>query len=119
MAFLHVSQCDGNPAKIDIAAADPQARTTEIICQATPVGAVADVTYTVRPGGAVLVSPLPGTPIRHTVDGNGHVKQNVTLAPTPDTTKVFASIDVVFTEVVAAGGFVPPPQTCTAIIRIR
>ena len=119
MEFLHVSKCEGSPAEIDIAAADPQARTTEIVCQATPVGAVADVTYTVRPGGAVIVSPPPGVPIRHTVDVNGHVKQNVTLAPTPDTSKIFATIDVTFTEVPAAGGFVPPPQTCTAIIRIR
>ena len=119
MAFLHVSQCDGSPARIDIAAADPQARTTEIICQAGPVGAVADVTCTVRPGGAVIESPTPGAPIRLTVDGNGHIKQKVTLGPTPDTTKIFAAIDLVFTEVVAAGAFVPPPQTCTAIIRIR
>lgn len=119
MAFLHVSRCEGNPAKIDIEAADPQARTTEVVCQATPVGAVADVTYTVRPGGAVIESPTPGTAIRLTVDGNGHVKQNVRLAPTPDTSKIFATIDATFTEVPAAGGFVPPPQTCTAIIRIR
>ena len=93
-----------------------------MICAAAPAGAVADVTYTVRPGGAIFEAPVSGTtigPKRITVPATGLVQEMVTLAKVPGTTHLFAVVDAVLTEVATPGQLSAPPQSVSAIIRIR